>query len=78
MALQSDKLSLDIIRPLEEAADNVSIELDGTVNLVQSKDGVALLRDEIDGNIVLHIVKNFLEDAVREKIRAEKDSQNQT
>jgi len=71
MALKSDELSLELTRRLEEEADDLSIGLDGQVYLLQSRDGVVLLKDELDAQLVVDILKQFLEDAVRAKVKDE-------
>lgn len=71
MALKSDDLDLELVRKLEDEADTLSIELDGKVNLLQSKNGVVLLRDELKADIVVEILKRFIEDAVRNLVKSD-------
>lgn len=71
MALKSDELSFELAQRLQDEADELSLELDGKVSLVQSKDGVVLLKDEIPGHLVLEVLRNFVENAICEKIDAE-------
>lgn len=68
MALKSDDLSFELTQHLQSEADELSIELQGKVTLVQSKDGVDLLRDELPSHLVVEILRNFVEDAIREKL----------
>lgn len=61
MAIKSTDLPLEFIRQLEEKCDTLSIALEGKVYMIQSKDGEELLKDEMDGKIVVQLIKNAIE-----------------
>lgn len=60
----SDDFDLETTQAIEDVSD-ISIELDGSVNLTFAKDGVVIMRDELDKKVILQLIISFIEDSIK-------------
>ena len=68
----SDSLSPEEVRKLEEQVDSLQLRLEGNIFLIQcDKDGKELLKDEIDGEVCLKLINYILEDSIKEQLKNE-------